>query len=110
MVPTRAMFAGVTENSPARLAEPASTASKIAISQTDIGPTGIGHADIGQADIGQAWSFAPTRRFPRMRSVLRLFVDGWSIRPGRRSFERNRTYVPILSKGKAAVFSLPIAP
>jgi hypothetical protein len=70
------MFAGVTENSPARLAEPASAASKI-----DISPTDIGQADIGQTDIGQALSFAPTVRFPRMRTVLRPLVDCWSIRP-----------------------------
>jgi hypothetical protein len=54
------MLAGVIDNSPARLAEPAGAASKI---------------DISQADMGQTWNFAPTMQFQRMRIVLRVRVD-----------------------------------
>jgi hypothetical protein len=55
------MLAGVTDNSPARPAEPKAAASKIDISQADVSQT-----DVRQTDISQIWSFAPTMRFPRM--------------------------------------------
>jgi hypothetical protein len=65
----RAMLAGVTDNAPAGLAEPAGAASKINISQPDV----------SQPDISQIRSFAPTMRFPRMRIFLRLIAGVYAL-------------------------------
>src|SRR5664280_2053004 len=62
----RAMLGGVTDNSPAGLAEPAGAASKIS-----------------QTDVSQAWGLAPIMRFSRMRIFLHLLVGCRSIRADR---------------------------